>query len=436
MKLLPGRAALLGILLLPIPASAGGDFPLRDGDTWVLVGDSITAQHLHSDYFEAFCFARYPRYTFRFRNAGTSGDTVPRALARFDWDVAAWKPTVVSVELGINDQADFTPAQYLDGLRRIDSRIRDAGARPVYFSPSVINNGETSDRLAANARLHQYAVGLRSFAAEHRAPFADQFHALIDVWGKNKPREMVADVLPVLNALAREDRLEGVEHLRAFLAAQENSRQPLVSLRGDPTHIGPPGQLMMAAALLRALGATGFVSHATLDASGRAGDIRGCTLDGVKAQGGALAFDRLDEALPFPLADEARPALALFPAIMELSPYTLKVTGLPEGRHTLKVNGVVVTTLAAREWAAGVNLTAYSQGPIAAQGKAVLAAVSDKEKLVWQWRELARNAAAGNSSVEVQRRLQDLARQVEAADGRIREAARPRQLHFELAPAS
>jgi lysophospholipase L1-like esterase len=407
MKPHSGRAALLGMLLVVPPAAAAGDFPLRDGDTWVMVGDSITSQHLHSDYFEAFCFARYPRLAFRFRNAGASGDTVGRALARFDWDVAAWKPTVVSVELGINDQADFTPAQYLDGLRRLDGRIRDAGARPVYFTPSVVNNGETSDRLKVNARLHQYAQDIRSFAAEQKAPFADQFHALIDVWGKNKLRE-----------------------------SQENSRPPAVSLGGDPVHIGPPGQLMMAAALLRELGAAGPVSHATLDVSGAVNEVRGCVVEGVKAQRGTLAFDRLDECLPFPIADEARPALMLLPAILELSQYILKVTGLPEGRHTLKINGAVVTTLPSREWEAGVNLTAFGQGPVAAQGKAVLAAVSDKEKLVWQWRESARSAAAGNGAPELQRRMRELARQVEAADGRIREAARPRRLHFELMPAS
>ena len=63
---------------------AADKFPLREGDTWLMVGDSITAQHLHSNYFEAFCFARYPKTTFRFRNSGVGGDTIPRVLARFD----------------------------------------------------------------------------------------------------------------------------------------------------------------------------------------------------------------------------------------------------------------------------------------------------------------------------------------------------------------
>jgi lysophospholipase L1-like esterase len=88
-------------------------FPLKDGDTWVMIGDSITAQHLHSDYFEAFCYARFPKLEFRFRNSGVSGDTISNALARFDWDAGPWKPTVISVELGMNDASRFTPEAYL-----------------------------------------------------------------------------------------------------------------------------------------------------------------------------------------------------------------------------------------------------------------------------------------------------------------------------------
>ena len=69
-------------------ARAQGEFPLKDGDTWVMVGDSITAQHLHSNYFEAFCYARFPKLTFCIRNSGVGGDTIPKVLARFDYDVA------------------------------------------------------------------------------------------------------------------------------------------------------------------------------------------------------------------------------------------------------------------------------------------------------------------------------------------------------------
>lgn len=40
------------------------------------------------------------------------GHTIPSTLARFDHDIAAWKPTVVSIELGMNDRA--TPPRHGD----------------------------------------------------------------------------------------------------------------------------------------------------------------------------------------------------------------------------------------------------------------------------------------------------------------------------------
>ena len=60
------RLTTFGLMILAIAlwftavcaTRAADKFPLQEGDTWVMVGDSITAQHLHSNYFEAFCFAR------------------------------------------------------------------------------------------------------------------------------------------------------------------------------------------------------------------------------------------------------------------------------------------------------------------------------------------------------------------------------------------
>ena len=111
--------------------------------------------------------------------------------------------------------------------------------------------------------------------------------------------------------------------------------------------------------------------------------------------GGVLAFDRLDERLPFPIPDEARAVLPLFPTILDLSQYTLKVTGLKANQYTLKINGIPAATLSAKQLETGVNLTALapspqasSVNPIVAQGRAILGAVAAKEALVSQWRSL------------------------------------------------
>ena len=121
-----GVLSLVGVVavLLCAAASRGGEkFPLQEGDTWVFAGDSITAQKQHTNYVEAFCFARYPKLNFRFRNSGVGGDTIPKVLARFDWDVAPWKPTVVSVELGMNDKGGFTPEQYIANMAKLTDRL-------------------------------------------------------------------------------------------------------------------------------------------------------------------------------------------------------------------------------------------------------------------------------------------------------------------------
>src|SRR5437868_10053938 len=116
------RSLVLAAALIAPQAVSAAEFPLKEGDIWVMAGDSITAQHLHSNYFEAFCFARYPKLTFRFRNSGVGGDTIPRVMARFDWDVAAWRATVVSVELGMNEQGGFSVERFTTSLTEGGSR--------------------------------------------------------------------------------------------------------------------------------------------------------------------------------------------------------------------------------------------------------------------------------------------------------------------------
>ena len=420
--------------------SVKAEFPLKQGDTWVMAGDSITAQHLHSNYFEAFCFARYPQLKFAFRNSGVGGHTIPSTLARFDYDIAAWKPTVVSVELGMNDKGGTPTDKFVANMTTMVERIRSVKARPIILSASPVNDGTTMANLGGNQRLHEYAVALKDFSAKEQIPYADQFHALVDVWGLNKSKETMAGTILKLKQASADDALVGVEHLRAFLAAQAKSPVPLVSMQGDAVHPGPPGQLMMAAALLKALGADGFVSSLTLAADGKVVESKGCKVDGLKAEAGRIEFDRLDERLPFPIPEDAQTVTAFYPTILDLSQYTLKVTGLKDGSYSMKINGIASATLTSKELANGVNLTALTPiapatvNPITAQSRAILSAVANKENLVGQWRGQSKQAIASGAAPELQEKLALLTKTVEEADEKIRQAAKPQKLHFEIAP--
>ena len=177
-----------------------------------------------------------------------------------------------------------------------------------------------------------------------------------------------------------------------------------------------------------------------MNAQGSA-DVKGCKVTDVKADKGGVSFDRLDDCLPFPIPDEARSALRIYPTILEMSQYTLKVTGLKSGNYVLKVNDVPITTLPSKELEAGVNLTAFGNNPqskianpIAAQGKAILTAVSARATLVGQWRSLSKTAHAEKAPADSMTKLGEMTKRVEEADERIREAAQPRKLHFELLP--
>ncbi|MBU0714585.1 MAG: hypothetical protein KJ964_04445 [Verrucomicrobia bacterium] len=413
-------------------------FPLKDGDTWVMVGDSITAQHLHSNYLEAYCYARFPKWTFRFRNSGVGGDTIPRTLARFDWDVTPWKPTVVSVELGMNDQGPFTAGAYITNMSLLTDRIVHIGARPVFLTSSPLNNGVaiTNPPGTSNNNLDNFATALRAFAAEQKAPFADQFHVLVNVWAGNKPIEKIHRLAEDIRNAVKDNALPGREQLMQWLEvwAKSEMQGRGASLGGDPVHPGPAGQLTMCAALLQELKAPGLVSKATLDNTGKVGELIQCQVtNSVVGKEGGLSFDRLDECLPLPIPDEARGALLVYPSLAELSQWILAVTGLKAGQYQVNIDGVNVASVTADELSKGWNMGTLTKGAVADQCRHILQLVSIKESCVSQWRGQSR-AWAQTPSNSLRANLDQLGKQVLEADAKIREAAQPKSHHFSITP--
>jgi len=422
---------------------AAAEFPLKDGDIWVMAGDSITAQHLHSNYFEAFCFARYPKLKFGFRNSGVGGHTIPTTLARFRYDVADWKPTVVSVELGMNDQGSTPTDRFIANMDKMISEILLIEARPVILTASPVNDGTAPPKTGPrNARLNEYADALKKLAAEKKLPFADQFHPLVGLWAKNKPRELQATLNRDIGTLLQTEGVEGKEHLQAYLAVQAKQPQQPVSMQGDPVHPGPNGQLMMAAELLKGLGAEPLVGSAVLDAGGEIVEVKGCAVTDVKASGDTLTFMRQDEALPFPIPDGTVDVLPLNPTIEELSKYTLQVKGLKDGTYVIKIDDVPLgRTFTGDELRNGLNLTAAVHippapvaraNPVLLQTQAIYAAVGTKAGLVGQWRGLSQQTFLSNADNKA--RLDALADAVKAADEKIRAAAQPKKHRFEVSP--
>src|ERR1700719_3850276 len=88
--------------------SAQQEFFLKDGDTVVFYGDSITERRIYSSFTEAYVLTRFPKLNVWFVNSGWAGDTVAGGAGgslqvRLQRDVIAYKPTVVTILLGMND---------------------------------------------------------------------------------------------------------------------------------------------------------------------------------------------------------------------------------------------------------------------------------------------------------------------------------------------
>lgn len=425
----PVIAALALAFLLPISAAQARtpSLTLKDGDVWVMAGDSITAQRMHTNYIEAFYRTRYPNLHLHFRNSGIGGNRTGNVLKRFDYDIAAWKPTIVSVELGMND-ANGPVDQYINGMREIIGKIRAIGAQPVLISSSPVDDGSImgdwkSPRCQA---LNTFTEALQKLADEQEVVFVDQYHALIDIWGKNRragaeAAEKAGTPPPVVPA--------GTPPKPAPIFPS------LIPLHGDTVHVGDIGQYTMATVILDGLSAQGEVSSATVSAEGKVVEAKRCQITDASARDGKISFTRLDEASPWPILPAARAAAQLVPKILHLSQYNLKVTGLKdEAIFTVSFDGKPAATVTGKELEAGWNMTTAYDSVLGARATALLSntLIGKLQGALPGGLNGAWRAASQAGDAE---KLAAAKKDIDATEAQVQAACQPVALHVEIAPA-
>ena len=135
---------LLVVLALAAAAMAQGKFQLKAGDRVVFYGDSITDQRLYTAFVETYVVTRFPRLRVGFVHSGWGGDRVtgggggPIDL-RLKRDVIAFKPTVMTIMLGMNDGSyrawdDAIFKTYSTGYEHIIDSVKKA--LPAFASRS------------------------------------------------------------------------------------------------------------------------------------------------------------------------------------------------------------------------------------------------------------------------------------------------------------
>jgi lysophospholipase L1-like esterase len=407
------------LLALAISASLfAQDFALKSGDRVVFYGDSITDQRLYTVLTETFVHTRYPKLDVSFVHSGVGGDRVTGGWAgpielRLKRDVTPYKPTMVTIMLGMND-GDYHPFEqatmdrYTSGFERLIQLLKQEapGARITLIQPSPYDEVTRPPvkHGGYNASLVKMSDYLATLAAREHFLLADF----------NTP------VVKMLEKANAED----------FEIAQK--------IIPDRVHPGNSGHLIMAEQLWKAWNADGEVSQVDISASGLnvvTGRIpnRKVKLEDVKL-GETMSWTSTEESLPMPVDMNDPPTDLALRSTHFNEDYNnegLRVPGLKPGSWALRIDGQQVKVFTAEELAAGVNLATLPT-PMWKQARSVQDLVehrSEVHNIRWRSIEVPMADYKLSQAAPAMAALDALDQELAA---RIATESQPRPHHFEL----
>ena len=204
-------------------AACGGEKLIHDGETLVFLGDSITHYgKIHRWGYVNLVVDGLAANGIRVNGigAGIPGHKAWQMKARFEKDVLANSPKVVTISAGVNDvwfqNADCTYDKFCVDMEDMVKRAKEAGIRPVLMTPTTaFGEGD-------NAKIRQYAEGVREIAKRQDVPVADTWKAV---------REQIDN--------PETPKLTDFRDLKATV---------------DGVHMAPAGDRVMAREVLRTLG--------------------------------------------------------------------------------------------------------------------------------------------------------------------------------------
>lgn len=201
---------------------------LKTGEQIVAIGDSITEAGGYLRVMQAVFDQQYADLKIpKIINVGISGQKAEDLVKRFEKDVISRKPAVVTLSIGINDvwhridkpHDEKVLEAYLRNVESMVKAAQDARIRVLLVSPTVI---EEDPKAEGNVRLAKYIAAGKEIAKRNRCEYVD-LHALF------------------LKAVAENARRNPEQKGKRFLT-------------GDGVHMLPPGDTLMAAGILRAMG--------------------------------------------------------------------------------------------------------------------------------------------------------------------------------------
>lgn len=406
---------------------------LKDGDRFIFIGDSITHQCLYTQFVEDFFYTRYPQTRIHFRNAGVSGDRAADALDRFDDDIAAFKPTVATVLLGMNDGTyrDFdkpTFDTYARDMTALMDRLDAIKCRVILMSPTMF------DHQAWDAMVQQNPD-------KSKGRDVTNYNAVLAFFGKwaqetaRKRGYQFVDMYGPLNTFTIDER----------------KTDPKFTMIPDAIHPAIDGQLVMAYSILKQVGEGGgilgtgvrLVDGQWKPSSPQVTDVSG--EPGVK-----VSYTVQTKALPWVVADDAPIGARFTHAGHTLGQESHIVVGLKAGRYDLSLNGQKVGVFDERMLAVHAEIEDDPDSPTHQQARKVFElnkrrndeAIHPLRDLYSQRKGKLRAAKAKNDMTEfnawlpeMRAKEAELVKKADAIEDEIYKANQPPVLKVEINPA-
>jgi len=199
MRLILSLAAAALFAVVPGRAPAADDDPatkqveLKKGDKIIFFGDSLTALAIKDKNVpDGKGYVPLVREALKDKGVevdavATGGHRVPNLLARVEKDVLSQKPTVVVIQIGVNDAGGgVTPEKFKEQLEELIDKLQKGGAKVVLCSCTCRVEGYNPDN-AMDKKLDALADVARTIAKEKKLPLNDLRKAFIEYWKKHNP---------------------------------------------------------------------------------------------------------------------------------------------------------------------------------------------------------------------------------------------------------
>lgn len=198
--------SLIGMLLI----ACWSDQALRDGDTIVFFGDSITELGVNPGGYVTLVKraidSAHPDKNIQVAGSGISGHKVPDLQARLEWDVLSCDPDIVFIYIGINDVwhwelaktqhnlSGTTPKDFEEGLIDMILRMKEEGIQVILCTPTVVGEQKAGVN-PLDPMLDEYANISRKVSRSAEIQLLDLRASFVEFLEANNPDDTYQDIL-------------------------------------------------------------------------------------------------------------------------------------------------------------------------------------------------------------------------------------------------